>query len=43
MVEGRLKGHVFAAGAWWDEIILAIYRETWEERGPSLMGGARRP
>lgn len=42
VVEGRLKDHVFAAGAWWDELILAVYRETWEERGSRLVSDPAR-
>jgi hypothetical protein len=29
-VEGRLKQHSYFGGRHWDEIILALYRDTWE-------------
>jgi hypothetical protein len=39
-IEGRLKDHNYYAGQFWDEVILAIYRERWLERGRWLMSVA---
>lgn len=30
-VEGRLRSHEFHAGRYWDQITLALYRESWTE------------
>lgn len=30
-VEGRLKDHTYLFGRYWDSVILAIYRQQWEE------------
>jgi hypothetical protein len=30
-IEGRLKGHHYFDGKWWDHLILAIFREQWPE------------
>lgn len=35
-VEGRLGRHYYLAGRLWDELVLAIYREAWEEHGAAL-------
>lgn len=35
--EGRLRGHVYASGQYWDQLVLALYRETWEEQATYLM------
>jgi hypothetical protein len=29
-VEGRLKDHVYLKGRYWDQIILAVWRERWK-------------
>ena len=43
----RLRGHCYHGGAWWDQLILAIDRETLAARdGPLLrvaLGVARAP
>lgn len=31
VVEGRLRAHEFAAGKYWDSLIVALYRDDWEE------------
>lgn len=35
--EGRLRGHDFYGGRWWDLHVMAIYREQWIERGAPLV------
>jgi len=35
--EGRLPEHWYLDGRYWDQVILAIRRETWEERGPGMV------
>ena len=39
-VEGRLVDHCYVQGRWWDQIILAIWRECWlvERRRWALLG-----
>jgi RimJ/RimL family protein N-acetyltransferase len=43
--EGRLRGHSYLHGRRWDEIILALYRQTWRKWQPVIMprvlGGIR--
>lgn len=36
-LEGRLREHSYYAGRQWDELILALYRENWLERGKRLL------
>jgi len=31
VMEGRLRQHSFLGGEFWDQLILAIYRDTWRE------------
>jgi RimJ/RimL family protein N-acetyltransferase len=31
--EGRLTDHAYFGGRYWDQHVLALYRETWKERG----------
>jgi len=38
--EGRLREHTYYDGQWWDRVILALYRRTWQERGPRLLAAA---
>jgi RimJ/RimL family protein N-acetyltransferase len=35
-VEGRLRGHRFYGGRYWDELILATTRELWMEHGKPM-------
>lgn len=39
-VEGRLREHTYFDGQLWDEVILAIYRDRWQEHGRLLMAAA---
>jgi hypothetical protein len=32
-VEGKLRDHTFYDGQYWDELVLAVYRDAWLERG----------
>ena len=36
--EGRLVGHDFHAGRWWDRILLALWREDWERIAAAPVG-----
>ncbi len=36
-VEARLREHSFYGGRMWDQLILALYRDTWRERGQRLV------
>ena len=36
-VEGRFRDHSFFSGEHWDHLILAIYRDTWIDRGRRLI------
>jgi RimJ/RimL family protein N-acetyltransferase len=38
VLEGQLRRHSFFAGRFWDQMTLAIYRETWVERGGAVVG-----
>jgi RimJ/RimL family protein N-acetyltransferase len=38
--EARLGEHVYYDGRRWDKLILALYRRTWEQRGPRLLAAA---
>lgn len=38
--EGRLGEHMYYDGRWWDKIILALYRRTWDERSSRLVAAA---
>jgi hypothetical protein len=40
-MEGRFKEHYYLDGQLWDELILALYRDTWRELGGALVGGAQ--
>jgi hypothetical protein len=35
-LEGRLRGHRFYGGRYWDELILATSRELWMEHGKPM-------
>lgn len=35
--EGRLKDHDYAAGRFWDHLVLALYRDTWNEQTADLL------
>jgi hypothetical protein len=37
-VEGRLRGHIYTAGRYWDQVIAAIDREHWRTKGNRLLG-----
>jgi RimJ/RimL family protein N-acetyltransferase len=39
-VEGRLRDHLFSGGHWWDEVVLAIYRDVWTEHGDVIARSA---
>jgi len=39
-VEGRLRDHYVYAGQTWDQLTLAIYRETWEKESRRLLMAA---
>jgi RimJ/RimL family protein N-acetyltransferase len=39
-VEGRLVGHMFHAGRWWDQLIVALWREDWVQESASWVDGA---
>lgn len=41
--EGRLRGHMYYGGCWWDKVVLALYRHTWEERSARLLKAALPP
>jgi hypothetical protein len=36
--EGRLREHMYYDGQFWDKLILALYRSTWEVRSQRLLG-----
>jgi RimJ/RimL family protein N-acetyltransferase len=42
-MEGRLRNHSFHAGRYWDQIVLAIDRDTWFTEGRRLVEAARPP
>jgi hypothetical protein len=42
-LEARLRQHFFFGGRHWDQLTLAIYRETWEELQGKLLGAERQP
>ena len=35
--EGRLRGHIFHSGSYWDQLTFALYRETWDEVQDQLL------
>ena len=35
--EGRLRDHYYFAGQYWDQVILAIYRERWREQAEPVL------
>jgi hypothetical protein len=39
-VEGQLREHSYYGGKMWDEVVLALYRERWQERGRRLLAAA---
>jgi RimJ/RimL family protein N-acetyltransferase len=39
-IEGRLREHNYFDGRLWDELLLAIYRDSWAENGRLLMAAA---
>lgn len=41
-VEGRLKDHYYLGDRYWDKLVLAIYRSTWQERGAAMLRLAER-
>jgi hypothetical protein len=43
VVEGRLRDHSIVGGELWDEVLLAIYRDAWLERGRRLVAAERYP
>jgi hypothetical protein len=38
--EGRLREHMYYDGRFWDKLVLALYRRTWEERSGRLLAAA---
>lgn len=42
-VEGRLKGHLYAGGRRWDQLILAVERDHWREMGSRMVGRTQAP
>jgi hypothetical protein len=36
-VEGRFKDHLFLGGRYWDQLILAMYRDIWQRTGEPLL------
>jgi hypothetical protein len=38
--EARLREHMYYDGRYWDKLILALYRDTWEARSPRIMTAA---
>jgi len=38
--EARLREHVYYDGKFWDKVILALYRTTWEGRAPRVLAAA---
>jgi hypothetical protein len=41
--EGRLREHLWYGGRRWDQVILALYRETWAREGRRVLGAVRQP
>jgi hypothetical protein len=41
--EGRLGKHYWYGGRHWDQLLLALYRDDWFEKGRGLVRAARRP
>jgi hypothetical protein len=41
--EGRLREHMYYDGRFWDKVILALYRRTWEERSARILAAAKPP
>jgi hypothetical protein len=41
-LEARLRDHIWYGGRHWDQVVLALYRDTWQEKGTRLLAGARR-
>lgn len=39
--EGRLRNHERLFGRLWDQLILALYRDTWEDRGRPVLASLR--
>jgi RimJ/RimL family protein N-acetyltransferase len=42
-VEARLREHLWYGERRWDQLLLALYREGWRERGARLLAAARQP
>jgi len=42
-VEGRLRAHTFLGGRRWDQLVLAVYRDSWTRVGQRLLAIARDP
>ncbi len=42
-LEARLRGHLWYAGRRWDQLILALHRETWDREAGRLRSAARSP
>jgi hypothetical protein len=38
--EARLRDHMYYDGRYWDKLILALYRDTWEARSARIMTAA---
>lgn len=38
--ESRLRDHWYYDGQYWDHVVLSIWRERWDERGPALLRSA---
>lgn len=38
--EARLRDHWYYDGRYWDHVVLSIWRERWDERGPRLLRSA---
>jgi hypothetical protein len=41
MEEGRLRDHLWSAGRRWDQVILALYRDTWVTHGERVLAAER--
>jgi hypothetical protein len=42
-VEGRLRDHFWYGGRRWDQVFLAMYRETWERESVRVLAAQRPP
>ncbi len=41
--EGRLREHLYYDGRFWDKVILALYRTTWEAQSKRILQAAMTP